>query len=418
MSRSQVRRVTGALDFGTNDSGCTILHVDMDAFYASVELREHPELQGTPVIIGAQGNRGVVLSATYEARALGVHSAMPISRAKRIAPEATILSPHHEKYSEVSRAVMTIFESFTPLVEPLSLDEAFLDVAGARRRLAPPVRIAEMIRERVFAELAIRCSVGVASTKFVAKLASTRIKPDGLLLIPMDSVIDFLHPLPIGALWGVGEKNEERLSRLGLVTVGDIASTPERTLTRALGSMGSSLYELSWGRDPRAVIPHSPEKSVSNEHTFITDIDDPEVVRAEIAKLADKVAARLRKAGIRGKTVTLKLRFADFSTITRSKTGSHTDLAHEIYTTCWNLYQALGLQRVRIRLVGVKVDGLISATDASDQLTFDEPEHGRRDAELAIDKLRSKFGSGAVASGRTLAAGPIETRGGTTPPEQ
>jgi DNA polymerase-4 len=398
-----VRRPSGKVGFGSNDAGCNILHVDMDAFYASVELRDHPELRGKPVAIAAQGNRGVVLTATYEARELGVHSAMPLSRAKRIAPEVIILPPHHEKYSVVSRNVMALFESITPLVEPISLDEAFLDVSGALRRLANPVGIAELIRARVFDEQGITCSVGVASTKFIAKLASTRAKPDGMLLVPTDSVIDFLHPLPIGSLWGVGEKTEEHLTRLGLKTVGDIANTPVATLTRALGSVGTSLFDLSWGRDPRSVNPHEPEKSVSNENTFSYDIDDPEIIRTEIAQLADKVAGRLRAAEYRGKTVTLKLRFADFTTITRSKTGSHTDLAHDIYSTCWNLYQALGLQRVRIRLVGVKVDGLIPATDAAEQLSFGEPEHGRRDAEMAIDKLRSKFGPGAVKPGRTVA---------------
>ncbi len=410
MSRSQVRRPSGKVGFGSNDTGCNILHVDMDAFYASVELRDYPELQGKPVIIAAQGNRGVVLTATYEARELGVHSAMPLSRARRIAPEVIILTPHHDKYATVSRNVMALFESITPLVEPISLDEAFLDVSGALRRLSNPVRIAELIRARVFDEQGITCSVGVASTKFVAKLASTRAKPDGLLLIPTDSVINFLHPLPIGSLWGVGEKTEEQLIRLGLHTVGDIANTPVTTLTRALGASGGALHELSWGRDPRTVNPHEPEKSVSNENTFAYDIDDPELIRAEITHLADKVAGRLRSAGYRGKTITLKLRFADFTTITRSKTGTYTDLAHDIYTTSWNLYQALGLQRVRIRLVGVKVDGLVPATEAPEQLLMGAPEHGRRDAELAIDRLRSKYGQSAVKPGRTVTgADPVTT---------
>ena len=374
----------------------------MDAFYASVELRDYPELKGKPVVIAAQGNRGVVLTATYEARELGVHSAMPLSRARRIAPEIIILSPHHDKYASVSKNVMALFESITPLVEPISLDEAFLDVSGALRRLSHPVGIAELIRARVFDEQGITCSVGVASTKFVAKLASTRAKPDGLLLVPTDSVIDFLHPLPVSSLWGVGEKTEEHLIRLGLHTVGDIAHTPVATLTRALGATGTSLHELSWGRDPRSVNPHEPEKSVSNENTFAYDIDDPELIRAEIAHLADKVAGRLRAAGYRGKTITLKLRFSDFTTITRSKSGAFTDLAHDIYSTAWNLYQGLGLQRVRIRLVGVKVDGLMPASEAPEQLLIGEPEYGRRDAELAIDKLRSKFGPSAVRPGRAV----------------
>lgn len=374
----------------------------MDAFYASVELRDYPELKGKPVVIAAQGNRGVVLTATYEARELGVHSAMPLSRARRIAPGIIILTPHHDKYAVVSRNVMALFESITPLVESISLDEAFLDVSGALRRLSNPIRIAELIRARVFDEQGITCSVGIASTKFVSKLASTRAKPDGLLLVPTNSVIDFLHPLPIGSLWGVGEKTEEQLLRLGLHTVGDIANTPVTTLTRALGAAGGALHELSWGRDPRTVNPHEPEKSVSNENTFAYDIDDPELIRAEITYLADKVAGRLRSAGYQGKTITLKLRFADFTTITRSKTGAYTDLAHHIYTTAWNLYQTLGLQRVRIRLVGVKVDGLVPVAEAPEQLLMGAPKHGRRDAELAIDKLRSKYGPSAVKPGRTV----------------
>ncbi len=218
MSRSQVHRPSGAVGFGADDTRCTILHVDMDAFYASVELRRRPELRGTPVIVGAHGGRSVVLSATYEARALGVHSAMPMSRARRLAPQAVIIAPDHRAYAEVSRNVMALFESITPMVEPLSLDEAFLDVSGATRRLGRPTAIAELIRARVHDEQQITCSVGVAPTKFVAKLASTRSKPDGLLVIPADRVIDFLHPLPVGALWGVGEKTEEQLLRLGMRT--------------------------------------------------------------------------------------------------------------------------------------------------------------------------------------------------------
>src|SRR6059058_2738462 len=221
----------------------------MDAFYASVELRTRPELAGTPVIIGGLGGRSVVLSATYEARAYGVHSAMPMSRARRLCPQATVIAPTPGLYSETSRGVMEIFRSITPLVEPLSLDEAFLDIAGAQRRLGGPRQIAELLRARVADEQGVTCSVGVASTKFVAKLASARAKPDGLLVVPRDEVVSFLHPLPVGALWGVGEKTEEALARLGLRTIGDIAHTPVRTLERALGhAIGAQLAALAWGR--------------------------------------------------------------------------------------------------------------------------------------------------------------------------
>jgi len=404
MSRSQVRRPHGALHFGDDDSGCTILHVDMDAFYALVELRDRPELRGTPVIVGATGGRGVVLSATYEARALGVHSAMPMSRALRLVPQATVVPPRHHEYAQVSAAVMEIFDSVTPLVEPLSLDEAFLDVSGALRLLGSPVVIAQHIRERVAREQGITCSVGVASVKFVAKLASTRIKPDGLLLIPRDQILSFIHPLPVSSLWGVGARTEEQLQRLGLHTISDIAHTPRKTLVRALGTAnGEHLYSLAWGHDDRAVVPHSPEKSVGNEETFDEDTDDHEVIRAHVLRLADQVAARMRAATLVGRTVSLKLRFADFSTITRSKTlANPTDVGKDIYDTAWGLFEALGLQRARIRLVGVRMENLSDAADTPTQLLLDAPDHGHRDAEVAIDHLRTKYGRHAVRPGRLV----------------
>ena len=404
MSRSQVRRPTGRIGFGADDAGCTILHVDMDAFYASVSLRARPELHGTPVIVGGGGGRSVVLSATYEARALGVHSAMPMSRARRIAPQAVVIEPDHRAYAQVSRNVMALFESITPMVEPLSLDEAFLDVSGAMRRLGSPTAIGELIRARVHDEQQITCSVGVASTKFVAKLASTQSKPDGLLVVPADRVIDFLHPLPVGTLWGVGEKTEEHLARLGLRTVADIANTPLATLQRALGqASGTHLHELSWGRDPRPVTPHEPEKSVGNEETFEHDIDDPVIIHAHLLRLSDQVAGRLRAAGYVGRTVSLKVRFADFSTITRSRTLTHsTDVGKEIYDTVRGLNESLGLQRVRIRLVGVRMEGLADAQGAPQQLLLGEPEHGRREAEVAVDALRARYGSAAVRPARLV----------------
>jgi DNA polymerase-4 len=404
MSRSQVRRPTGRVGFGADDAGCTILHVDMDAFYASVSLRTRPELQGTPVIVGGGGNRSVVLSATYEARALGIHSAMPMSRARRLAPQAVIIEPDHRAYAQVSRNVMALFGSITPVVEPLSLDEAFLDVSGALRRLGSPTAIAELIRARVQDEQQITCSVGVATTKFVAKLASTRAKPDGLLVIPADRVIDFLHPLPVGALWGVGEKTEEQLARYGLRTVADIANTPLATLQRALGqAAGTHLHELSWGRDPRPVSPHEPDKSVGNEETFEHDIDDPEIIHAHLLALSDQVAGRLRRSGYVGRTVCLKVRFADFTTITRSRTLSRsTDVGKEIYDTVRSLYEGLGLQRVRIRLVGVRMEGIADAEGTPHQLLLGEEEHGRREAEVAVDSLRARFGSDAVRPARLV----------------
>jgi DNA polymerase-4 len=405
VSRSQVRRPSLPTGLGAEDGGCTILHVDMDAFYALVELRSRPELQGMPVIVGGGGGgRGVVLSATYEARAMGVHSAMPMSRARRLAPDAVIIQPDHRAYAEVSRGVMSLFHSITPLVEPLSLDEAFLDVSGALRRLGSPRAIGELIRSRVFDEQRITCSVGVASTKFVAKLASTRSKPDGLLVVPADQVIEFLHPLPVGALWGVGEKTELQLERLGLRTVGDIASTPVSTLQRALGqAAGRHLYELSWGRDSRRVNPSEPEKSIGAEETFDDDIDDAEAIHAHLLKLADHVGGRLRSSEQVGRTVQLKVRFADFTTITRSKTmPGPVDVTQDLYDTARTLFDALGLQRARIRLVGIRVEGLQPAQGAARQLALGAPEQGRREAEIAVDAIRARFGSKSVRPARLV----------------
>ena len=404
MSRSQIRRVAHQRDLGSDDGGCTILHVDMDAFYASVELVTRPELRGKPVIVGG-GQRGVVLSGTYEARALGIHSAMPMSRARRIAPQAIVIEPHHERYAEVSAGIMAIFSSVTPIVEPLSLDEAFLNVSGALRRLGSATAIAELIRARVYDEQRITCSVGVASTKFVAKLASTQAKPDGLLVVPIDKVTAFLHPLPVGALWGVGERTEERLVSLGLRTVGDLAHTPVETLTRALGqASGDRLHDLAWGRDERGVVPDAVEKSIGNEETFARDIDDPEMSHREILRLAQKVAARVRRQGHLGRTVVLKVRFADFTTITRSRTlDTPTDVGQVIYTTAVELYAALRLQRARIRLVGVRLEGLLDAATRVEQLIFDDSAADpadRRAAEVAADRLRERFGRDVVRPAR------------------
>jgi DNA polymerase-4 len=379
------------------DDGCTVLHVDMDAFYASVELRERPELRGRPVIVGG-GSRGVVLSATYEARAFGVRSAMPTTRARRLCPQAVVLPPRFDLYARASAGVMEMFRSTTPLVEPLSLDEAFLDVAGARRRLGSPVAVAELLRARVSDEQGITCSVGVAPSKLLAKLASAHCKPDGLLVVPRAGVVAFLHPLPVGALWGVGERTEERLHRLGLRTVGDLAATPADTLRRALGpALGAHLAALAWGRDERPVVACEPERSVGHEETFARDVDDPAVIRREVLRLAERTAARLRARGLQGRTVTLTVRFADFATITRSRTlHDPTDVGREVYAVAGDLLDGLALQRARLRLVGVRVERLVAADGVPRQLALDERPYGWRDAELAVDQAVTRFGAGAV----------------------
>ncbi len=370
----------------------------MDAFYASVELRSRPELRGTPVIVGGGGSRGVVLSATYEARAYGVASAMPMVRARRLCPQATVIPPDHAAYAEVSAGVMEVFRSITPLVEPLSLDEAFLEVSGAARRLGGARALGEQVRATVQDEQDITCSVGVASTKFVAKLASARCKPDGLLVVPAHDVVSFLHPLPVAALWGVGEKTEDVLVRLGLHTVGDIAHTPLATLQRALGpATGAHLSALSWGRDARRVVPVEPDKSIGAEETFARDVDDPAYVARELLRLSERTAARLRATRQVGRTVSIKVRFADFTTITRSRTlPEATDVGRTVYETALQLYLALGLERARLRLVGVRVEGIRPAGSTPHQLLLGEKDSGWREAEQAVDRATARFGAGAV----------------------
>jgi len=365
-----------------DDTGCRILHVDMDAFYASVEVRDQPELAGKPVIVGAVGGRGVVLSATYEARAYGVRSAMPVSRAQRLCPHAVFVAPRHGVYGAVSKEIMALF----------------LDVGGAIRRLGPPTAIARRIRASVRGQYGLTCSVGVATTKFVAKLASTLSKPDGLLVVPAAEVLGFLHPLPVSALWGVGERTGDVLARFGLRTVGDIACTPVDTLQRELGAAaGAHLSALARGRDPRPV-QQVPDKSIGAEETFATDVADPVVIRRELLRLSERTAQGLRAGGWMARTVVVKLRLANFKTITRSKTlPEPTDVAQRIYTTACALFEGSGLDsRARLRLVGVRATGLLPVRTVSTQLALGEEPAPWRDAEQAVDRIAGRFGTGTV----------------------
>ncbi len=384
------------------DEDCHLLHVDMDAFYASVMTRERPELQQVPVIVGG-GHRGVVLSANYLARRSGVRSAMPMTRARRLCPQAVVLHPDFEAFSQVSTSVMEVFRQVTPWVEAISMDEAFLDVGGAGRRLGGPAAIAETIRARIADEQGITCSVGVADTIGVAKLASRLAKPDGVLVVPPSRVTSFLHPLPVRELWGVGEKTAEQLHRLGLQTVGDVANTPVATLQRALGTAtGTQLHQLAWGEGRRTVtvrrsVEEEPDKSTGADETFGRDTDDPVVVLRELLRLSAKVGARMRKAGVAGRTVTLKVRFADFTTLTRSRTlAEATDVTREIHDTAAALFRGLGLQRARIRLVGVRVEGLMPRENVYHQLVLGAPDQGWADADRAVDRAVSRFGTSAV----------------------
>jgi DNA polymerase-4 len=402
-----------------DDTGCHVLHVDMDAFYASVEIRDRPELAGKPVVVGGDGTRGVVLSATYEARAFGVRSAMPVIRARRLCPQAIFVPPRHRVYATVSKEVMAIFGSVTPVVEPLALDEAFLDISGAVRLLGSPASIGGRIRAMVAAQQGITCSVGVAPTKFVAKIASVRCKPDGLLVVPEDGVLGFLHPLPVAALWGVGDRTGEVLARLGLRTVGDIAQTPLSALQRELGvAHGNHLAALAWGRDERRVTPHTPDKSIGAEETFEVDVADPERIRRELLRLSGRTADGLRAGGHVARTISVKLRLANFKTMTRSRTLAHpTDVSREIYTTACALYAASGLDAgARLRLVGVRASGLIPVAQATAQPTLDERPVGWREADRAVDLIARRFGSDAVRPATLVGDHGANRTGSVKPP--
>jgi DNA polymerase IV len=387
-----------------------VLHVDMDAFYAAVMTRNRPDLRDLPVVVGG-GHRGVVLSASYLARCSGVRSGMPMGRARRLCPQAEVMRPDYDLFTTVSASVMEIFARVTPLVQPMSLDEAFLDVRGARRRLGGPVAIAELIRAQVADEQAITCSVGVADTVGVAKVASRRAKPDGVVVVPAEEVVSFLHPLPVEELWGVGAKTGAQLRRFGLLTVGDVAHTPVATLRRAVGyGLGSQLHDLAWGVDLRTVAPgtravrapfgmHSgpPDKSIGADETLGRDTDDPEVLLRELLRLTAKVTARMRAARMVGRTVTVKVRFSDFSTITRSRTRAEaSDVTWEIYGTVREVFASLGLQRARVRLVGVRVEGLAPRVRATRQLALGEPARGWSEADHAVDRAVDRFGTSAV----------------------
>ena len=372
-----------------------ILHVDMDAFYASVEVLKDPSLHGRPVVVGSPGPRGVVMSASYEARRYGMHSAMPSARARRLCPEAVFVPPEFSSYVAVANRLRDLFLSFTPMVEPLSLDEAFLDVSGATTLFGPPATIAERIRGAVRQELELTCSVGVAPNKFLAKLASAAAKPDGTRVVPRRGVLDFLRPLPVRALWGVGDRTHETLERLGVRTVGELAEVSRRVLERTLGEAAANhLADLATGTDHREVVPYEAPKSVSHEETFDHDLEADEDVLRELLRLSFRVAARLRSEGFRARTVTIKVRLASFTTLSRSRTlADATDAGADLYRISLELYRAIPGTRRRIRLLGVAASGLQSS--GAEQLAL--VRAGRwDDAERALDRIERRFGPGTA----------------------
>lgn len=378
-------------------SSRVIMHVDMDAFFASVSLRRRPELRGTPVVVGGFP-RGVVLSANYEARAYGIHSGMPSGRAKRLCPVLNFIDPTYDDFSSVADGIVAVFQSVTPVVEAASIDEAYLDLSGAWRQFSSPYVVGEYVRAVVCDEQQITCSVGIGPSKFVAKMASRAAKPDGLVEVPPSRVADFLHPMRVDSMFGVGQPTAEKLYRLGIRSIADLARTPVGTLRQTFGPhLSRQLVELAWGRDLSRVIPLNPERGVGSQETFGSDTEDPVVVRREMLRMAAKTARRMRRAGYLGRTITLSVRFADFRTLTRSSTlRSPTDVTDEIYAEVLALYGRLGLDRARVRRVGVKVGGLVPADRAERQPFLDDPEFGWREAEQAVDAAVGKFGPKAV----------------------
>jgi len=381
-----------------------ILHVDMDAFYAAVEQRDRPETRGQPVVVGADPRgRGVVAAASYEARRFGIHSAMPIGQAFRLCPHAVFLPVDMPKYARVSAQIMGILAEFTPLVEPLSLDEAFLDVTGSDRLFGPALEIARRIKERIRAEAGLTASAGVAPNKFLAKIASDLRKPDGLVEVRAREEAAFLRDLPIGRLWGVGPTAEAALTAMGVRTVGQLARLPLGVLRERFGATGTHLSALAHGRDDRAVVPWHEPKSIGAEETFEQDTRDAERLRATLLAQAERVAAELRAEALRGRTVTLKIRFGDFTTLTRRDTAeTPTADAGEIYRRARRALERLEPSRP-IRLIGLGVSGLRRDADPQQLPLFGGVGRAERIGRLT-DELRARFGPNSVRRAGLLGA--------------
>lgn len=394
---------------GADDTGTRFLHVDMDAFYASVAILDDPSLTGKPVIVGELAERSVVSSASYEARRYGVRAAMPVGRAQQLCPHAVFVPTNFPRYLELSREVMSIFTEITPLVEPLSIDEAFLDVSGARRLWGSPGVIGRMLKARVAERTGLVCSVGVAATKHVAKMASTLSKPNGLLIVPEAATLRFLAARPVSALWGVGPKATEALNARGIRLVSDVWETPPDVLERALGrAMGERVHELARGRDAREVQTDRVEKSISHEETFRTDVTDPQVLRSELRRLADRVSARLRAGGWEASGIAVKVRTADFGTVQRSQTlAEPTHVGQRLGDAAIDLYERCGVTDP-VRLVGVRAEKLRPA--GGGLALWDDDAEWRR-IDDALDTAHARFGKGAVTRASVL--GPRRDVGAT-----
>jgi len=381
-----------------------IIHVDMDAFYASVEQLDNPEFRGKPVIVGGSAEgRGVVSAASYEARKYGVHSAMPTAQAKRLCPHGVFLPVRGKRYVEVSRRIRGVFESFTPLVEPMSLDEAYLDVTGSERLFGPAPGIGRAIKEKIHADTGLTGSVGVAPNKFLAKVASDLRKPDGFVVVEAGEERGFLAPLPVTRLWGVGKKTAEELHRRGLRKVEDLQRLGRERMKGIFGETGEHLYDLACGIDESPVVAESDPKSISRETTFARDVTDPETVRRCLLELSEDVGRRMRKHGFYGRTVHLKVRFPPFRTVTRDQTlpfPSHSD--GQIFGTALSLYEKTNRAREPVRLLGVGMTGLARSLAGAQLLIFESDAERRSNLDRAIDRVREKFGDDVVRRGRSL----------------
>jgi DNA polymerase-4 len=385
-----------------------ILHIDMDAFFAAVEQLDHPELRGKPVIVGGDPHRrGVVSTCSYEARKFGVHSAMPLSEAFRRCPVGIFLPVRGNRYAEISRNIMTIFYDYTPLVEPLSLDEAFLDLTGSERIFGPTEGIAREIVARVEREVGLSASIGLAPNKFLAKLGSDLRKPRGFVVITPKNALDTLENLPVGKLWGVGVKTEAALRGMGIHTVGMLRRVGPEVLTGKFGEAGYHLYQLAFGWDDRPVVPAEEAKSIGHETTFQADSDDREFLAGVLLWLSEQVARRLRRNRVKGRIITIKLRDNHFKTITRRTTLTEaTDLEEEIYREALDLAVQAQWGRGKVRLIGVSVSGF--GDGAHRQLGLFEPEEKPvAAAELqklhqAVDALKNRFGEDVITKGTIL----------------
>jgi len=379
-----------------------IVHVDMDAFFAAIEQLDRPELRGKPVLVGGdpQG-RGVVSTASYEARPFDCHSAMPMAQAVRLCPQAVVVHPRMERYVEVSRQVFEILEQFTPLVEPLSIDEAFLDVTGSERLFGPAEQLARELKRRIHAEMKLTASVGLAPNKFLAKLASDLQKPDGLVIVRSDGVQEFLAPLPIERLWGVGQATLKRFERLRVRTFGNARRLTESELRRELGEVGEHFYHLVRGEDERPVVPDREAKSISHEETFATDVSDPEYLRGVLLSQAESVARRLRRHDLLARTVFIKIRRHDFRTATRRITlETLTDQTAVLWHAAAELFEKWARAGVRpVRLIGMGLTQL-SAREGQQLGLFDQDAvDRRRSLDQTIDEIRERFGRDAISRG-------------------